>query len=285
MSVQLILDSSADLRSSLRNRFPTVPLSLSFGDTVYKDGVDLTRQEFYERLVESDVLPTTSQPSPEAFSEAFQNAADRGDQAVVLTLSSQISGTYQSARIAAEDFAGTVRVVDSLSASIGIGILAEYAGSLLEKGAGMEELADMLEREREYICVIAMLDTLEYLKRGGRISKTAAVAGELLSIKPVITVKEGALSILGKARGSRKGNNLLVKKIESAGGVDFSRPLLLGYTGISDALLQKYIQDSSALWAGHSDSLEIAQVDSVIGTHTGPGTIAVAFFKKNEPAG
>ena len=126
---------------------------------------------------------------------------------------------------------------------------------------------------------MALLDTLEYLKRGGRISKTVALAGGLLSIKPVISLDGGEIKILGKARGSRQGNNLLVQEIHSAGGIDFSRPVLLGYTGLDDALLQKYIRDSAALWEGKLDALPCTVVGSVVGTHAGPGAIAIAFFQ------
>ena len=127
-----------------------------------------------------------------------------------------------------------------------------------------------------------MLDTLEYLKKGGRISATAAIAGSLLNIKPVINVIDGVINTLGKARGSKQGNNLLVKEIQQAGGVDFSMPLLLGYTGLSDVLLKKYIEDSSYLWEDSIDSLESTVIGSAIGTHAGPGAVAVAFFRNNK---
>jgi len=124
-----------------------------------------------------------------------------------------------------------------------------------------------------------MLDTLEYLKRGGRISKTVAFAGGLLNIKPVISLVDGEIVVLGKARGSKQGNNLLVSEIEKAGGVDFFKPVLLGYTGLNDDLLQKYIVDSAELWRYDASELRSTVIGSVIGTHAGPGAIAVAFFK------
>ena len=124
------------------------------------------------------------------------------------------------------------------------------------------------------------MDTLEYLKKGGRISKTVAFAGGMLNIKPVVTIQDGAVALIGKARGSRNGNNLLVEKIREAGGVDFERPVLLGYTGLSSALLEKYVDDSKALWADHVDKLDGCLLCSVIGTHAGPGAVAVAFFRK-----
>ena len=139
-------------------------------------------------------------------------------------------------------------------------------------------LAERMEKEREKICLIAMLDTLEYLKKGGRISAAAAFAGGVLSIKPVVCIRDGEIVILGKARGSKQGNNLLVSEIRKTGGIDFTKPILLGYTGLDDTLLQKYIEDSKALWEEGISSLETTMIGSVIGTHAGPGAVAVAFF-------
>ena len=201
-----------------------------------------------------------------------------GSAAVVLTISSKLSGTYQSACIAAADY-DNVYVVDSGTAAIGTGILAEYALTCIDRGMDAAALARELTEKREDVCVLALVDTLEYLKRGGRISKTTALAGGLLNIKPVLTIEKGEILLIGKARGSRQGNNLLVEKIRACGGIDFSLPILLGYTGLSDALLQKYVADSAALWRDHCGSLEQTLLCSVIGTHTGPGVVAVAFFK------
>ena len=233
-------------------------------------------------LVESDTLPTTSQATPYQFEAAFRKAVDAGDTVVAITLSAKLSGTYQSAVIAAAEFPGRVFVIDSASAAIGTGILIEYALQLVDEGLSAEEIAQKLLAQRERIYVVAMLDTLEYLKKGGRISKTVAFAGELLSIKPVVSIEGGEVKLLGKARGSKQGNNLLVKQIQAAGGVDFSMPLLLGYTGLSDVLLQKYITDSAILWESCRKELPRTLIGSVIGTHVGPGAVAVAFFSKNE---
>jgi DegV family protein with EDD domain len=144
-----------------------------------------------------------------------------------------------------------------------------------------DELVKELERKKEDICLVAMLDTLEYLMKGGRLSRTAAFAGGLLNIKPVITIKDGAVVVLGKARGIRKANNLLVELITQH-GVEYSMPVLLGYSGTSDTLLKNYIADSSSLWEGRLDHLAFSQICSVIGTHAGPGAVAVAFFKSHE---
>ncbi len=278
MGVKIIVDSTADLTPEVKQRMSIVPLTVHFGNEEYVDGVTITHKQFYEKLIESDVLPTTSQATPASFAEMFDKIAENGDSAVVLTLSSKLSGTYQSAVIAASDY-DNIYVVDSDSVAIGTGILAELALELVDRGMGAKELAATLELEKKNVCIIAMLDTLEYLKRGGRISKTVAFAGGLLNIKPVVSVEDGEIVMRGKARGSKQGNNLLVEEIAKAGGVDFGRPVLLGYTGLSDLLLQKYIEDSKALWADSKTELRITPIGSVIGTHAGPGAIAAAFFK------
>ena len=283
MNVNLIIDSTTDLRPGLRERFTVVPLTVHFGEEEYIDGVTISHREFYEKLVESDALPSTSQAVPAAFSDVFEQVVSRGETAVVLTLASQLSGTYQSAMIAANDYPDSIFVVDGTSVAIGTGILAELALRLRDQGLSAAQIAAKLEEEKGNIRIVALLDTLEYLKRGGRISATVAFAGSLLSIKPVIAVQDGVIQMLGKARGSKQGNNLLVQQIANAGGVDFDKPLLLGFTGLSDALLLKYIEDSRALWENGTDNLPITSIGSVVGTHAGPGAIAVAFFHK--PAG
>lgn len=279
MCVRIIVDSSTNVSEKYREKIQFVPLTVRFGDKEYLDGVELSKHQFYEMLVESDVLPTTSQATPAAFADCFEAIASAGDSAVVITLSSKLSGTYQSAVLAAEDYPN-IYVVDSQSVAIGTGVLAQYAVELAQQGMGAEEIAQELTQQREKVCVVALLDTLEYLKKGGRISKTVAFAGGMLNIKPVVTIQDGAIALIGKARGSRNGNNLLVEKIREAGGVDFERPVLLGYTGLSSALLEKYVDDSKALWADHVDKLDGCLLCSVIGTHAGPGAVAVAFFRK-----
>ena len=279
MRVRIIIDSTTDLAPELRGQVEIVPLTVSFGTEEYIDGVTITHEEFYSKLIESDVLPTTSQATHAAFAEVFEEVAAAGGSAVVITVASQLSGTCQSARIAAEDY-NNIYVVDSGSVTLGAGILAEYALRCARSGMTAAEIAGLLEKKKEDICLIAMLDTLEYLKKGGRISAAVAFAGGLLNIKPVVNVKDGVINMLGKARGSKQGNNLLVQEIEKTGGIDFDMPILLGYSGLSDALLKKYITDSAPLWENGIDTLRYTSIGSVVGTHAGPGAIAAAFFHK-----
>ncbi len=279
MSIRIITDSTVDADASYTERFSIVPLTVSFGETDYVDGVTISKQDFYKILETSDVLPKTSQATPDKFAQIFQKVTDAHEEAIVITVSSRLSGTYQSARIAAEDFPN-VRVVDSRNVSIGSGVLAEYAQQCADRGMGLDELTQHLIEKRSEVCLLARLDTLEYLKKGGRISKATAFAGGVLNIKPVITLKDGEVTFLGKARGSRKANNFLIEQVNQS-GIDYEKPVLLGYTGTSDEMLQEYIAESRSLWEGKVDHLDCEQLCSVIGTHAGPGGVAIAFFRAN----
>ena len=278
MKTRIIVDSTSDLLPSIKEKVSVVPLTIHFGEKEYIDGVTIDHKRFYEMLVETDVHPTTSQAAPAAFAKEFKKVKEAGDSAVVITISSGLSGTYQSALIAAEDY-DNIYVIDGTTAAIGGGILTEYALNLAEKGLSAKEIADEIELVKEKVIVIALVDTLEYLKRGGRISKTAAFAGTLLNIKPVLSISNSIINMLGKARGSKMGNNFLIEEIKKAGGVDFTKPVLLGYTGMSDSLLLKYIEDSRHIWENNLEEIRYTTIGSVIGTHAGPGAIAVAFFK------
>ena len=287
MSVCIITDSGSDFtaeEAAEREGLVVLPLSVTFGEDVYHDGTDLTHERFYELLVESDELPTTGQVNPYAFGEAIRKVRRAGDEAVVITLSSKLSGTYESAVAAASEFDGGVFVVDSKNVTVGERVLVEYALRLAADGIAAADIACALEQAREDVFVIGLLDTLEYLKRGGRIPAAAAALGNLLSLKPVISIEDGVVALLGKARGSKNGRNLLNQFVEKAGGIDFSMPLSLGYAGLNDALLQKYIADSRNIWgsAVEDGGLPVHSVGATIGTHVGPGAIALAFFKLPE---
>jgi DegV family protein with EDD domain len=283
MAVRFIADSGCDILPSEAEKLGILhlPLKVLFGEKEYLDAVDLSHREFYEKLVESDQLPTTCQVPPAEFAAAYETVVAAGDTAVVVTVSGRLSGTYQSAVIAAEDYEGKVFVVDSENVSLGQRILIQQGLRYRDAGLSAKEIAERLEQDKKEIRVLALLDTLEYLKKGGRISAATALAGSLLSIKPVVTVDEGVVAMAGKARGSKQGNNLLRVLVEKSGGIDFDRPLCLAYSGLSDMMLRKYIEDSEELWRGHEDCLRLATVGCAIGTHAGPGAIAVAFYVGN----
>lgn len=280
MKIRIITDSASDLPSSFRDDLTVLPMTVSFNDRQYLDGVNLSHREFFEKLIEEDTLPVTSQINPAQFVDAFRAAVLSGETVVAITMSSKLSGTCQSAMIAAQEFPRQVWVVDSENASFGEAILVKRAFQLMETGLDAEAIAEQLNREKKEIRLIALLDTLEYLKRGGRLSAQAAFVGGVLSIKPVIAIREGEVRVLGKARGSRNGNNLLVKEIRNTNGIDFQKPFLLAYSGLNDELLQKYIADSQQLWKGQTTELPVTSIGGTIGTHVGPGAVGVAFFQK-----
>lgn len=279
MSIKFVIDSASDILPEEAKRLGAVhlPLTIRFGDTEYFDGVNLSHKEFYEKLIESNTLPTTSQINPAMFEETFEKLVNEGHTVIAITLSSKLSGTYQSAIIAAQEYKDKVFVVDSENVCVGERVLILRGIELLKEGLSAKDIVDKLNEEKKNIKVLGLLDTLEYLKKGGRISAAAAFAGGILSIKPVITVKDGVVELVGKARGSKQGNNLLREMIAKT-GIDFNKPLSLGYSGLSDELLQKYIKDSESLWQGQADELRISTVGATIGTHVGPGAIAIAFF-------
>lgn len=281
MSVRIITDSASDMTPAEHPALRVLPLSVTFGADVYMDGVDIDHQRFYEMLVERVELPKTGQVNPYAFSQAIAEAREAGDEAVIITVGAKLSGTNQSARTAlAEAPGGDVFVVDSNNVTLGERVLVEYALRLVDEGRSAAQIAAAVEAVRDRVVVIGLLETLEYLVRGGRLSAAAGAVGTLLNVKPVVAAEDGLIVQLGKARGSKNGRNLLNQKVEQAGGVDFSMPLALGYTGLSDAVLKKYIEDSAALWAGHTEGeLPVHTIGATIGTHVGPGAVAVAFFR------
>ena len=281
MAVRIITDSGVDFPGEVDPRVTVIPLSITFGTTTYADGVDITNDRFYEMLIESDELPKTSQATPFVFQQAFEDVRAAGDEAVVITLSSKLSGTYQSAVTAAADFP-EVHVVDGKSVTIGESLLVLYALRLIDEELDATEIAEKVAASADRVCLLALLDTLEYLRRGGRIPKGVGVIGEVLSIKPVVGVEDGEVVMLGKARGSKNGRNQLHQQVEKH-GIDFDMPVLLGYTGLSQKLLKKYLEDNRAIWEHmvSEDDLPIASVGATIGTHVGPGAIALAFFAKN----
>ncbi len=282
MSVRIIIDSASDLTKEQSDALGLdfLPLKTIFGEEEYLDGINLSHRQFYEKLIEGDCLPTTSQISPHDFEQIYEDVKKKGDSAVVITLSSKLSGTFQSANIALDDYEDCITIVDSENVCLGEQILVMYACRLRDEGASATEIANALNQRKKDVRVLALLDTLEYLKRGGRISKTAALAGNLLSIKPVIAIVDGEVAVLGKARGSKNGCNMLREEISKCNGIDFSMPLCLGFTGLDDTLLQKYIKDNADLWESHIEKLPISSIGSTIGTHTGPGGICVSFFSK-----
>ena len=274
--IRILTDSGADLCPPFPENLTVMPLTIHFGEEEYRDGETIDHKTFYEKLISSKKLPTTSLIPPGEFEAAYKKARENGETVIAVVLSSKLSGTYQSATLAADGF-DNVYVVDSVNATLGEQILVKYALELAAKGMAASEIVEELERAKSHVNLMGLPDTLEYLHRGGRMSKTVAVLGGALNIKPVLRLVDGVVVMIGKARGSKNGNNYLIQEVNKS-GVDFSKPLCLGYTGLSDELLQRFIADSRQLWEGKAETLPISTVGATIGTHVGPGAIVVAFF-------
>ena len=275
MKVKIVVDSTVDLTPDVRGKVRTVPLAVRFGQEEYLDGININAVKFYEMLEKAEQLPTTSQPTPAAFEDVFREAVEEGFEVVCITIASSLSGTYQSATIAAQEFPGKVFVVDSRSAAIGSGILTEYALQLADQGKSGQEILETLITARRQIRLYFMVDTLEYLHKGGRLNGAVAVVGGLLNIKPILHVDEtGAIRMLSTARGMKKAFSTLTQLSEAGAGPDFSRPAMLAYTGVSDENLSKYTEENTQLWGNTKSTI----VGSAIGVHVGPGAVAVAYF-------
>ena len=287
MSVQIIIDSASDIseKRARENGIVVLPVPVQIDGKEYLSGVDLSPDRFYELLKTSDNLPKTSQIPPIMFEDAFKNACEKGDDVVCITMSSALSGTYNNAVLAAESVRDdypdrAIFVVDSLQASVGIIIQAIYATELVGFGNSASQIAEAVVEMQKRVRIIALLDTLEYVKKGGRISGAAATIGGLLSIKPVVSIDEyGKLIVIGKARGSANGHNLLKMNVKMDGGIDYNYPICLAYSGDSDDVLQKYIMNSKELYENRIDTLPIEKIGPTIGTYSGPGAIVLAYYK------
>lgn len=282
MGVKIVVDSASDITAEEGKKLgvEVIPIEIRFKEEEYLDGENLSHKVFYEKLIESDELPKTSQINPFRFEEIFDKITQKGDDVVCITLSSKLSGTYSNAKKIIDKYKGRVYVVDSLNACAGERILCQYAIKLANLGKGAKEIYDELERVKLKINVIAVVDTLKYLKKGGRISPLVAFAGEMFSIKPVIGIVKGEVKLLGKAMGSKKSNNMLNTMVTEKGGIDFDMPFAVIYSGLDKSMLHKYVEDSAHLWKDYTEKVPEYMIGCTIGTHVGPGAVGVAFFQK-----
>lgn len=282
MSVRIVTESTSDLRKEDQQKWnvTVLPLPIRFGDKEYKSGEDLSNHQFYDLLVESTVFPKTSQVSPFAYKEAVEKVLSQGDEVLLISISSQLSGCYQNAKQVADSYDERVQAVDSQSASIGQFTLIAYAAELIEKGWSLSQVVAELERVKPKMRILALVDTLDYLLKGGRISKTVAIAGRLLGIKPIISLRNGAIILAGKARGSKAGHQHLIKLIHKMGGLDFSMPICAGHSGNSDEKLQQYLKESEDIFEGHVKDATQVQMGTAIGSYSGPNAIGIGWFSK-----
>lgn len=280
MSVKIMIDSASDInkREAEKLGFLFMPIQVRLGEEEYFDGVDLLPNEFYEKLVSSKEMPQTSLINSYRWNEAFENSTKNGDEVVAITLSSKISGTYEAAVDAAKNFNGKVVVVDSLNATLGERLLGLYALELSKQNLSANEIAEKLNEKKLKIKLYAVIDTLKYLKKGGRISATTAFFGEMLSIKPIISVIDGKVEVIGKAKGNKKGNLYLISKVDEVGGIDFDMPYGLLYSGNEKSNIERFKTECEYLFANIKPNSFC--LGCTIGTHIGPGAVGIAFFSK-----
>ncbi len=279
MKTKIMIDSGSDLTlddaTNLGLLF--VPITVQFGDEEFADGVDLTVSDFYKKLETSPDMPKTSLINAYRWGEAIKEAVKDGSELIVITLSSRLSGTYQAAVDAAEGF-NNVYVVDSLSAAFGEASLGIYASRLRDQGFTAPEIVEKLNEKKHKICVYALIDTLKYLKKGGRISATSAIIGTMLSVKPVVGLVDGEVKMLGKALGNKKGNLMLNSFIEKDGGIDFDMPYGYIYSGNDKSNLEKFKTESGKFV--ENNPIPDYSLGCTIGAHIGPGAAGIAFYKK-----
>ena len=277
--IRIVVDSASDYcQEDLKaKQIDLIPISITIGENEYMDGVNLQRDELYQIMESTGEFPKTSQPSPQTFLELFKGAKESGDSVIYSTRSSALSGTYQSALLAKNmaDY-DQIYLIDSLSATYTIKVMADYACRLRDEGETAEVIVQKIESLKSHVKVIAALDTLEYLKRGGRIGAAAAAIGELVNIKPLITLsKEGNITVLGKCMGRNKAISTLVKHIQDT-ELDSDFPIYTIYSYGTDNC-RKFTEKLTAAGYAIEDCM---QIGPTIGTHIGPEAFGAIFVTK-----
>lgn len=281
MGIKILIDSASDINQKEASELGVtlIPMIVSFKDEQYYDGINLLPKDFYEKLIKSEELPKTTQINYYRFKEALEVLTIKGDKVIVITLSSKLSGTYSSAYQAAQKFDGKVYVIDSLSATAGERLLCLYAIKLINENLSFEEIIQELEEVKKRIVVLGVLDTLEFLKKGGRISATTAFVGNLLLIKPAVQLIDGEIKSIAKIKGTKKINDFINSKTEE-NNIDLNMPHCLLYSGFDDSRAVDYINSNKYVINKNNKNVNIHIVGSTIGTHIGPNVLGVAFFQK-----
>lgn len=280
----IVLDSTSDFPDA-QQRFRNmrvVPLYVIFGDERFRDEVDLSADEFYARLAAASALPTTSQPTPQDFLDTYEELTARGFERIYsLHLSSKLSGTFQSASLAAQELGGDrVTLVDSETASLAVAMLALAVERRLARGASAEEIDALVERFKAEHRVVFTVATLEYLQKGGRIGRAQALAGALLNVKPILGFEDGVVVPLARVRGRQKALEEFGKRFAAA---TEDRPGLR--TAIAHANAPEWVEVLTALVRTARPSAEVELVEAlgaVVGTHAGPGAVGFFWFQ-DEP--
>lgn len=276
--IRIITDSAADFEPNELNSMgvTAVPLSVIFGEDEYKENINLTKEDFYNILTTNSNHPTTSQPTPEDFLSVFEEAKAVGDEILGIFISSKLSGTYQGAMLGMQlcEY-DNFHLVDSLSATTGERVLVEYAVKLRDEGRTLFQIVSALEEIKENLNIFAALDTLEYLKKGGRISASAAAIGTLANLKPIIHVgSAGVVETCAKAIGTRKAISTVIKQLETkAPHPDFPIYILYSYDKSNAHMLIEALEKKGY----NVNAANIYPVGAAIGAHVGPGAFGIAY--------
>ncbi len=287
MAIKLIIDSACDISKAEAEKLGVyfVPMEIQFGDEFYFDGVNITPDEFYEKLTTRKDFPKTSQITPYRFAQIYKEIVNNNDEAIVITISSKLSGTYLNALMALKDkefYKDKIHIIDSMNACLGQRLLIQYALRLIEENKTVNEIVQLLNHKKKQIKVIAVLDTLKFLKKGGRIPSFVAFSGEILAIKPIIEVIDGEVKVVGKAHGFKNGKATVNKFAVKEGDVDLNMPYCVGYSGFSDEIAKTYLQEEGNPFLSKTNNVPIYVIGSTIGTHIGPGAVGISYFVKDK---
>lgn len=279
MRVKIIADSVADIPKHLAeaNDITVLPLTVNFEDGSYRDGEDLTTDQFFEKLKEVKKLPTTSQVTPGTFVETFETCMKEYDAIVCLTMSSSMSGTFGCA-CAARDIVDpqNIVVIDSKAVTFGYGMIAIEAAQMAKEGKSLEEIVERCDYMVKHVRYLFIVDTLDYLQKGGRLSASEAFVGSLLNIKPILTIEDGKLKTIDKVRGRKKSIKWVLDYVKSK-QIDFSKIKLAAYHAVDEEFLDELINELREQQP--LSEVVYSTVGAVVGTHSGPGCIAVSFIE------
>jgi len=273
--IKVVTDSACDLSSAMveERGIKVVPLTIRFGEEEFVDRQELSTKEFWDRVTTGSIIPDTAAPSPGSFRDAFLEAADEGaDGVACITLSSGVSATYQSAVAAAADVADRIRVsvTDSLSLTMGLGLLVLSAADAAESGAALDDVDGEVRRWRDRTRVLGVIDSLEFLKRGGRIGGAQQLMGSLLSIKPVIEIRQGIVEVESRQRTRARSLQYLADKVQSAGPLQ--RVAVANGAAADIGELLSRLTDIDTV-----NEMIVTDLGPVVGAHGGPGTVGVCF--------
>lgn len=287
MAIRIVTDSGSDIGQDVAESWgiTVLPLPVSFGKEQYLDGIHMTADAFYTRMIETREIPRTRYVSAYRYYRAFARAVEAGDTVICITTSSGLSGCHRSALAAAQSFGDRVTVVDSLNACASLFVLVRHARTLVQMGKTHEEIVSRLERDKHRLHVISLCDTLEYVKRGGRVSRASALSARLFHTGSIITVDEGGkVRVIGRGTGRYDSFKVFTQLVEEAGGIDFSMPVCMSYSGLTDRKMLDYMKKEAALFEGREKSIHRTRFGATIGTYSGPDAFAIGFFHRRVAA-